>query len=136
MTVAKKERQRKEEAVYIARLQKVQQRLVHSIWEKVQEYCDEQSMPLEGALLLNRGWVTEKVVVTYVDCGGYNSRGVQTYENQGQGFLLERQVRNMWCDLCQKAWNWREEKAKRGEMTRVQYVECKRKDAIGRRVLE
>ena len=40
-------------------------------------------MPLEGALLLNRGWVTEKVVVTYVDCGGYNSRGVQTYENQG-----------------------------------------------------
>jgi len=46
-------------------------------------------MLLEGTLFLDRGWVTEEVVVTYVDCGEYDSRGVQTHENQGQGFLLE-----------------------------------------------
>ena len=36
--------------------QKVQQerRPVHPIWEKAQEYCDEESMPLEEALLLER----------------------------------------------------------------------------------
>jgi len=101
----------------------------------VQEYCDEWNMPLEGALLLDRGWTTE-VVVTYVDCRGYESKGVQTYKNQGQSFLLKRQVRNMWCNLCQEAWNWREREAKRGEMTRVQCMECGRRDVIGRRVSE
>ena len=36
----------------------------------------------------------------------------------------------MWCDLYQKAWNWRKEKAKREEMTRVQCIKRERKDAI------
>jgi len=31
--------------------------------------------------LLDREWVIEEIVTTYVDCGGCNSRGVQTYEN-------------------------------------------------------
>jgi len=47
-------------------------------------------MSLEEALLLERGWITEETVVTYVECGGYKGRGVQTYENWGQGFLLEK----------------------------------------------
>ena len=76
MTVAEKERQREEEAVHMARPQKIQQRLAHPIWEKVQEYYDEWSMPVEGALLLDREWITEEVVVTYADCRGYNSRRV------------------------------------------------------------
>ena len=42
-------------------------------------------------------------MATYVDCRGYKGKGVQTYKNQGQGFLLERQVKNMWCGSCQKA---------------------------------
>ena len=93
-------------------------------------------MPLEDTLFLDRGWVTEEIVVTYVDCGRCDSRGIQTYENQRQGFFLERQVRNMWCDFCQKAWNWREREAKRRKITKVQYVECRRKDTIEKRVLK
>jgi len=42
----------------------------------------------------------------------------------------------MWCGLYQEAWNWRERKAKREEMTRVEYVKCKRRDAIVRKVSE
>jgi len=38
-------------------------------------------MPPEGALLLDREWITEEVVMIYVDCGGYESRGVQSHEN-------------------------------------------------------
>ena len=72
----------------------------------------------------------------YVNCGGCKDKGVQTHENQRQGFLFERQVRNMWCGLYQEAWNWRERKAKREEMTRVEYVKCKRRDAIVRKVSE
>jgi len=49
----------------------------------------------EGALLLERGWITREMVVTYIDCRGCEGKGVQTNENQGQGFLLERQVRNV-----------------------------------------
>jgi len=78
----------------------------------------------------------EEIVATYIECGGCKGKGVQTYKNQEQEFLLERQVKNMWCDLFQEAWNWREKEAKRGKMTRVQCVKCGRKDAIGRKVLE
>jgi len=42
----------------------------------------------------------------------------------------------VWCDLCQEAWNWREGEAKRGEMTRVECIKCKRRDAIVRKVSE
>jgi len=30
-----------------------------------------------------------------VNCGEYEDKGVQTYKNQGQEFLLERQVKNI-----------------------------------------
>jgi len=41
----------------MARPQKTQQekRPAHPTWEKVQEYCEEWSMPPEGVLLLERG---------------------------------------------------------------------------------
>jgi len=54
----------------MARPQKIQQerRLVYFIWEKVQEYCKEWSMPPEGTLLLEREWFTKEVVAMYVDC--------------------------------------------------------------------
>jgi len=93
-------------------------------------------MPLEGAFLLKRGWITEETVATYVDCGVCKGKEVQTHKNQEQEFLLKRQVKNMWCSSCQEAWNWREEKARKREMTRVQYIECGRKDAIVKKVLE
>ena len=135
---AERERRGKEKAAYVARLQKVQQerRPVHPIWEKVQEYYDKQSMLPEGALLLNKGWIIEEVVATYVDCEGCEGKGVQTHENQEQGFLPKRQVKNMWCDPCQEVWNWRDGEARRGKMTRVQYTECGKRDAMRERVSE
>ena len=55
--VAEKERRKREEKIYMVRPQKAQQerRLVCPIWKKVQEYCEEGSMPPEGTLLLERG---------------------------------------------------------------------------------
>jgi len=52
-------------------------------------------MPPKGTLLLERGWITREIVATYVDCGECKGKGVQTHENQGQGLLLEKQIRNM-----------------------------------------
>jgi len=34
-------------------------------------------------------------VATYIECGGYEGKEVQTYKNKEQGFLLERQVKNI-----------------------------------------
>ena len=93
-------------------------------------------MPPEDTLLLDREQITEKMVATYIDYGGYDSRGMQTYKNQEQSFLLKRQVKNVWCDLCQEAQNWRNREVRRREIIRVQYIECGRKDVIGGRVLE
>jgi len=45
-------------------------------------------------------------------------------------------VKNIWCDLCQEVWNWRNREVNRGEMTKVQCIEYGRKDAIEKRMLE
>ena len=37
-------------------------------WLEFYKYCNEWSIPLEGILLLERGWVTKEVIVTYMDC--------------------------------------------------------------------
>jgi len=56
----------------------------------------------EEVLLLERGWIIEEIVETYVDYGGYKGKGVQTHKNQEQEFFLERQAKNIWYDLCYK----------------------------------
>ena len=64
-------------------LQKAQQgkRPVYPIWEKAQEYCDKRSMLPEETLLLERGWIIEETVMTYVECRRYEGKRVQTYKN-------------------------------------------------------
>ena len=47
-------------------------------------------MPPKGTLLLEREWITRETMVIYMDCRGYKGKGVQTYENQGQEFLLKK----------------------------------------------
>ena len=86
-----KKKRREEEAAHMARPQKAQQerRPVYPIQKKAQEYCGEWNAPPEGVLLLERGWIMKDVVTTYMDCGGCKGKRVQTYENQGQGFLPE-----------------------------------------------
>ena len=36
-------------------------------WEKVQEYCKMKDVP-EDARLLELGWMTGEVIVTYIEC--------------------------------------------------------------------
>jgi len=100
-----RKKRREEEVAHVAKPQKAQQekKLACPMWEKAQEYCGKESMPPQGALLLERGWITREIVAIYVDCRGCKGKGVQTHKNQGQEFLLERQVRNVWCSLCQEA---------------------------------
>jgi len=71
--------------------QKVQQerRPVHPIWEKAQKYCDKGNMPLAEALLLERGWITEKTVATYVECGECESKGFKPMKIGDKGFSLK-----------------------------------------------
>ena len=66
-----KKKRKEKEAKYVTRPQKVQQkrRLVYPTQKKAQEYCEKWNTPLEGTLLLERGWITREIVVTYVDCG-------------------------------------------------------------------
>ena len=137
-TKVERKKRREEETVYMAKPQKVQQKKkpAYFMWKKMQEYCGEENMSPQGTLLLEREWITREMVVIYVDCRGCEGKGVQTYKNQGQEFLLERQVRNVQCGLCQKAQNWREKEAKREEMTKVECVKCGRRNAIVRKVLE
>jgi len=52
-------------------------------------------MSLEETLLLERGWIIEETVATYIEYGKCEDKRVQTYENQRQGFFLEKQVKNM-----------------------------------------
>jgi len=134
----KEKRRREEEAACMARPQKVQQqrRLVSPIQKKIQEYYGKWNVSPKGTLLLERGWITREMVAMYVNCRGYKGKKVQVHKNQGQGFLLEKQLRNVWCDSYQKAWNWREGEARRGEMTRVEYVKCRRRDVIIRKISE
>ena len=93
-------------------------------------------MPLEGVLLLKREWITREMVAMYVDYRGYKGKRIQIHKNQRQGFLLERQVRNIWYSLYQEAQNWREREAKRKRMIRVECVKCGRRDTIVRKVSE
>jgi len=55
--------------------------------------------------------MTKWEVVTFVECRGYNYKGTMTHKNQGQGFVSGKQLRNVWCSSCLKAWKWRENTA-------------------------
>ena len=82
---------------HVATPQKVQQeeKLVHSLWRKAQEYSGMWSMPLRSTALEQRGWMTKWEVVMFVECEGYNSKSTKIYENQKQGFISGEYLRNI-----------------------------------------
>ena len=47
-------------------------------------------MSPEEVLLLEREYITEETVATYIECRECKDKRVQTHKNWGQGFLLER----------------------------------------------
>ena len=68
----------------------------HVLRQKAQEHCGE-GVP-DKAYLLELGWYTKEVIVSYVECERCGQKGCQVEENRGQGVILDRQK---WCG-CQK----------------------------------
>jgi len=86
-----------ERVACVTRPQNAQQekKLAHSLWRKAQEHSGMQGMPLKGTALEKRGWKTKKEIVTFVECGGYEYKGTKTEENQEQGFISGKQLKNL-----------------------------------------
>ena len=64
---------------------------MHSNWEKTQEYCGRKDM-LEDAWLLELGWMTGEVIVTYIKCRWCGNKGIYSEDNKGQGVLKGRKL--------------------------------------------
>ena len=94
---------------HVAIPQKAQQkrRPAHSLWRKAQKHSGIQGMPLKGTALEKKGQRTKQEVVIFVECGGYEYKDTKTEENQEQGFLTGKQLRNLWCGRCLKTWKQR-----------------------------
>jgi len=70
---------------------------VCSNWEKVQEYCGVENVP-EDAWLLELGWITEEVVVTYIEYRWCRKKEMYREDNKGQGVLRGRKLEEAeWC---------------------------------------
>ena len=46
----------------------------------------------EDAWLLELGWMTGKVIVTYIEYRWYRKKGIYWEDNRGQGVLRERRL--------------------------------------------
>jgi len=73
--------------VCVAKPQNAQQqrRPVYPTWKKAQKYCVEENALPEGALLLERGWISDKVVVMYVEYKGIQVKRSGGLEEQETG---------------------------------------------------
>ena len=53
---------------------------------------------LEDARLLELGWMTGEVIVTYIKCRWYRKKGIYRKDNIGQGVLKGRKLEEAeWC---------------------------------------
>ena len=79
--------------VCVTRPQKVQQkeRLACPKWEKAQKYCGVENVP-EDVQLLELGWITEEVIVTYIECRWCRKKRMHRKNNRGQEVLRERKL--------------------------------------------
>ena len=123
-----------ERVVHMVRPQNAQQeiRLVHSLQRKVQEHSSTWSMPLKDIALEQRGWETKKEIVTFVECRGCEYKSTKTEENQEQGFISGKQLRNLQCRNCLEAWKQRKDKGG----CKVECVKCGRNNTIRGRKIE
>ena len=77
----------------------------------MEEHC-RKGVPGE-AWLLELGWYTPEIIVTYNKCKGYRRKESYAEDNRGQGVF---QNRTFWCGCREK----KEEKAVRPKETKVQ----------------
>ena len=82
--------------------------------------------------LEERGWKTKREIVMFVEYERYEYKGTKTEENQKQGFISGKQLRNLWCGNCLKAWKQRKD----GGGCKVECVKCERNDTIRGRKTE
>jgi len=59
--------------------------LVAELRKKAEEHCDKE-VP-EEALLLELGWCTKEVIVTYVQCKRYKEKGCHMKKKRRQGVI-------------------------------------------------
>ena len=123
-----KERRRSKEVAYVVSPQKAQQeeKPVHSIQRKTQEYSSTWGMLLKSVVLEEKGWKIRQEVVTFIEFGGCDYKGTKTKENQGQNFISRGKLRNIWCKSCLEVWKWRNKETG----SKVKYTQCRRKDTI------
>ena len=62
---------------------------VHALQQRAQEHCGE-GIP-DKVCLLELGWYTKEVIVSYVECEKCGQKGCHMEENKGQGVILDRQ---------------------------------------------
>ena len=104
------------------------------VWEKVKVHSHTKGLPPRGARMSIEGWITQREVVTFVECRGCDYKGTKTQENRGQGFLSKRQLLHMWCEGCKEAKEWREREAQNGRAERVVCSGCDVRDAVTEKV--
>ena len=90
-----------EEVVRVAKLREAQQGERRSSIEKLRKKAEEQcgKEVLEEAQLLELGWYTLEIIVTYNECRGCGRKGSYTKDNKGQGVLQDRKF---WCGYQEK----------------------------------
>jgi len=63
--------------------------LIEELRKRVEEHCDKR-VP-QGARLLELGWCTKEVIVTYVQCERCGEKKCHVEENRMQGIIKDRQ---------------------------------------------
>ena len=125
-------RKRDKKVAHVASPQKTQQeeKPVYSLQRKVQEYSSIQEIPLRSTALEQREWTTRQEVVTFVEYGECNYKGTKMHENQTQGFISGKYLRNVQCNSYLKAWRQRENTTREREAVNVKYSQYRRKDIV------
>ena len=77
-----------------------------------------------------REWLTDRWVVTIVECVDCGVEEKKEELNEGQGHLPENSLRNSQCPRCQENWEAGQWEVSRGRATRIQCVECRKVDAV------
>ena len=68
---------------------------------RAKEHCSK-GVP-EKAYLLELGWYTKEVVVSYLVCEMYRSQGCHVEDNREQGVISKRKLEGMkWCGCMEK----------------------------------
>ena len=62
---------------------------MYVLQQKVQEHCGE-GIP-DKACLLELGWYTKEVIVTYMECEKCEEKGCHVNDNREQGVIRDRQ---------------------------------------------